>query len=194
MYQAEDFSIVKGINSLSDKLLENHFLLYEAYVKNTNLIDEKLAELSKQKEGLNSPEYNELKRRFGWEFNGMRLHEYFFENLTKEQTMLKEDSALYQKIVDDFGSFDAWKNDFLSTAKIRGNGWAILYYDFLGDRLFNVWINEHDKGHLAGEAPILVIDAFEHAYMIDYGLKRPEYIAKIWENIDWEIASDRFEG
>jgi Fe-Mn family superoxide dismutase len=174
----------------SDKALQTHFKLYQGYVTNTNLLTDILATLTT--EGKNrTPLYGEIKRRFGWEFDGMRLHELYFENLGGKGT-LDASSPLYTKLVSDFGSYDKWKADFVATGAMRGIGWAVLYLDPLSGRLFNTWINEHDVGHLAGGKPILIMDVFEHAYMIDYLLDRAGYIEAFFNNINWETVHKRF--
>lgn len=190
MAGAKDFSSLAGMSGFSDTLLNNHFKLYQGYVKNTNLILEKLVALLADKKE-NSPDYSELKRRFGWEFNGMLLHEYYFENLGGKQA-LDVNSALYKKIIEDFGSFDTWKQDFTSTGLMRGIGWAVVYWEPKTDKLINAWINEHDEGHIAGSSPILVMDVFEHAYMSDYQLDRAKYIEAFFKNINWEASIGRF--
>ena len=96
----------------------------------------------------------------------------------------------YKKIVDDFGSYENWEKDFRAVGSMRGIGWAVLYYDGKGDQLVNAWINEHDVGHLSGASPMLVMDVFEHAFMIDYGLKRADYIEAFFKAIDWTIDPD----
>lgn len=192
MYQPQDFSFLKGIEGLSEQLLENHFSLYQGYVTNTNKDLKKISQLMLDgKESEN--EYMELKRRLGWEFNGMRLHEYYFMNLHIGGTPLKDDSPLAKKISADFGSFEAWEKDFRAMAAMRGIGWVVLYYDKQADRLLNVWINEHDAGHLAGGVPILVFDVFEHAYMLNYGTKKAGYIDFFMKNACWEAAMMRFD-
>lgn len=191
MYQAQNFDHLLGLTGFGDNALKTHFTLYQGYVTNTN----KLVDLSKElviAGKINSPEYAELKRRFGWEFNGMKLHEYFFSAMTKNQNKLEENSALYKKITTDFDSFDNWLTDFKSTASMRGIGWAILYFDKQADRLFNVWINEHDVGHLAGANLILNLDVFEHAFMLDYGAKRVDYIEAFLQTVDWQVCLKRF--
>ncbi len=188
----QDFKHLLGINGLSNKLLETHFSLYEGYVKNANLLLEKLESLSKEGK-TETPEQAELKRRFGWEWNGMRLHEYYFENLAKEKTELPEDSVLAEKINQIYGSFKDWEKDFKSVGMMRGIGWVILYYDPKDDELFNVWINEHDVGHFAGAVPLLVMDVFEHAYMVDYGTARADYIENFLKIIDWNKVLERFD-
>jgi Fe-Mn family superoxide dismutase len=191
MYQPKGFEHLLGLKGFSDQLLKNHFTLYQGYVNNTNRIAEALAGLLKQgKTG--TPEYAELKRRFGWEFNGMRLHEYYFGNMTREGAGLSSSSKLYRKIVEDFGSYEDWEKDFKAAGMMRGIGWVVLYYDPAAGKLWNTWVNEHDAGHLSGAAPILIMDVFEHAYMIDYGLKRADYVEAFFNVIDWEKVSDRF--
>ncbi|MBS7657489.1 superoxide dismutase, partial [Candidatus Bathyarchaeota archaeon] len=126
------------------------------------------------------------------EFNGMRLHEYYFGNMTKGIVELDRNSKLFKKILDDFGTYEDWEKDFKGVGTMRGIGWAILYYDSVAGRLFNIWINEHDVGHLSGVSPILVMDVFEHAYMIDYGLNRRDYIEAFFKAIDWTVVANRF--
>jgi len=173
-YTAKDYNRLLGMGGFSDTLLKNHFTLYQGYVTNTNKLIETLGQITREGKTA-SPEFAELKRRFGWEFNGMRLHEYYFENLGGKGDFEKE-GKLFKKISEDIGSYEAWEKEFKGTGTMRGIGWAILYQDTLTRKLFNFWINEHDSGHPAGCAPILILDIFEHAFMIDYGLKRIDYI------------------
>ncbi len=192
MYKAINFKHLLGTEGFSDNLLNTHFGLYDGYVKNTNALAERLEKLAK--DGQAGPgEYAELKRRFGWEFNGMRLHKLYFENLSKDAAELDKKSNLTKKIEAEFVSYEAWLADFTATGSIRGIGWAILAYDKQGDRLFNVWINEHDAGHLAGAAPILVMDVFEHAFILDYGMKRVDYIETFMKAIDWKTVAGRVD-
>ena len=183
-FEAKNYESLLGTKGLSDQLLKNHFTLYQGYVTNTNKVADALGAMAKEGKTA-TPEYGELKRRFGWEWNGMRLHEYYFGNLIKDGKALDKNSNLSRKINEDFGSYENWEKDFKATGAMRGIGWVILYYD--GSRLFNTWINEHDVGHLSGASPLLVMDVFEHAYMIDYGLKKADYIEAFFMAIDWTI-------
>ncbi|MBI4300402.1 MAG: superoxide dismutase [Chloroflexi bacterium] len=188
-YQAKDYSKLIGMDGFSDTLLTNHFTLYQGYVTNTNKLTDSLGQMLKDgKTG--SPEYAELKRRFGFEFDGMRLHEYYFENLGGKAALDKS-GAFASRVGAAFGSYEAWEQDFKATGSMRGIGWTILYLDSAGGGLFNQWINEHEVGHLAGCKPVLVMDVFEHAFMIDYGLKRADYIASFFRNIDWQAVEAR---
>jgi len=191
MYEAKKFEDLIGLEGFSEKLLRNHFTLYEGYVTNVNKVSDALAALEKE-DNMATPEFAELKRRFGWEFDGMRLHELYFANLEKGGSTLEAGSALEEKIVHDFGSHEQWENQFRAVGAMRGIGWAVLYYDQEGDRLFNAWINEHDGGHLAGCVPILVMDVFEHAYLTDYGIKKADYINAFMQSIFWHVANARF--
>jgi Fe-Mn family superoxide dismutase len=190
-YTAKDYNKLLGMEGFSDTLLKNHFTLYQGYVTHTNKLIETLGQITREGKTA-SPEFAELKRRFGWEFNGMRLHEYYFENLGGEGDLEKE-GKLFKKISEDFGSYEAWEKEFKGTGTMRGIGWAILYQDNLTGKFFDFWINEHDGGHPAGCAPILILDVFEHAFMIDYGLKRTNYIEAFFKNINWKTAEGRFK-
>ena len=190
-YAAKDYSKLIGMSGFSETLLKNHFTLYQGYVTNTNKVNETLEQMLKDgKTG--TPEFAELKRRFGWEFNGMRLHEYYFENLGGKAALDKY-GPLGKQIECDFGSYEAWEKDFRAVGTMRGIGWVVLYQDNLSGRIFNVWINEHDVSHLTGCNPILIMDVFEHAFMLDYGLKRADYIEAFFKNIDWSAADSRME-
>ena len=190
-YEAKNFDNLLGTPGFSDKLLQNHFKLYQGYVANTNKLAEILSNLLKEgKTG--TPEYAELKRRFGWEFNGMRLHEYYFGNMVKNAKESDKNSKFFKKVAEDFGSYEEWEKDFKAVGALRGIGWVILCYDSAAKRLFNVWVNEHDAGHLAGAAPLLVMDVFEHAFVLDYGINRGEYISSFFKAVDWKIVANRF--
>lgn len=191
MRKPQNYDHLLGISGMSDALLKNHFALYQGYVNNINKLSEILENLIKEEKS-NSVEYAEMKRRFGWEWNGMRLHELYFGNMAKENKELNNDSSLLAKVNENFESFENWEKDFRSAAAIRGIGWVILYYDKESDGVFNIWVNEHDVGHLAGCAPLLVLDVFEHAYVLDYGIKRADYIEAFMKAIDWKAVEERF--
>jgi Fe-Mn family superoxide dismutase len=190
-YEPRNFDHLLGTEGFSNNLLNNHFTLYKGYVTNTNKLTDILDALLKDGK-VATPEYAELSRRFGWEFNGMRLHEYYFENMAKGGSKFDKASPLAAKIGKEFGSYETWEKDFKGTGSMRGIGWAILYLDPIGDHLFNTWINEHDLGHLSGCVPLLIMDVFEHAFMIDYQLKRADYIESFFKAIHWGEASRRF--
>jgi Fe-Mn family superoxide dismutase len=190
-YQAKDYTGLIGMEGFSQTLLQNHFTLYQGYVTNTNKLSDLLRDMLKEDKA-GSPQYSELKRRFGFEFNGMRLHEYYFENLGGK-TPLDKSGTLAKKLADAYGSYDAWEKDFRTTGMMRGIGWVILYQDNVTGGLFNQWINEHEVGHLAGCRPILVMDVFEHAFITDYGLKRADYIAAFFKNINWKVVEGRVQ-
>ncbi len=188
-YAAKEYGKLIGMEGFSETLLKNHFTLYQGYVANTNKVSDILtAMLAEGKTAV--PEYAELKRRFGWEWNGMRLHELYFGNLGGKGA-LDPASKLAKAVAAEFGSASMWEADFRATGAMRGIGWVVLYQDRESGRLFNQWINEHDAANLAGAAPVFVMDVFEHAFMIDYGLKRADYIGAFFKNVDWKAAEAR---
>lgn len=201
-YQSKNHDNLIGIQGFSEQLLRDHFALYNGYVTNFNKLNDILAAMEKE-DKFGTPEYAELNRRFGWEFNGMRLHELYFGNLTKEFKELDKNSELAAAIAKEWGSYDMWEKDFKSMGAMRGIGWIVLYHDPEAEqarygasktagRLFNVWINEHDVGHFAGAAPLLVMDVFEHAYIRDYGIKRADYIEAFIVSLDWRAIENRY--
>jgi len=188
-YTAKDFSFLLGMKGFSDTLLKNHFTLYQGYVTNTNKVLDLLATLLKDgKQG--TPEFAELKRRLGWEFNGMRLHELYFSNLGGDGDWGKS-PELTKRVVAQFGSVEACANDFMAVAAMRGIGWAVCYEDPETGLIINQWINEHDVGHPAGCNPLLILDVFEHAYMTDYGIKRADYLTAFFNNLKCEVVEQR---
>ena len=192
MYQFKNYDNLIGIGGLSKQLLKNHFTLYQGYVNNFNKLDEILTAMEKEGK-FGTLEFAELNRRLGWEFNGMRLHELYFGNLIKDPKIIDKNSELFKKIEKEWGSYEMWEKDFKSMAAMRGIGWVVLYYDKEADRMFNVWINEHDVGHFAGAKPLLVMDIFEHAYITDYGIKRADYIEAFMKIIDWGAVASRLK-
>ena len=190
-YEAKNFDYLLGTPGFSDQLLKNHFTLYQGYVTNVNKLADALANMLKEGK-VGTPDYAEMKRRFGWEFSGMRLHEYYFGNMAKGGKALDKGGPLYRRIGESFGSYENWEKDFKAVGTMRGIGWAILYLDPVANQMFNTWINEHEMGHLAGSIPLLILDVFEHAYMIDYGLKKADYIEAFFRNVDWSRVTNRF--
>ncbi len=191
-FEPKNYDHLLGTPGFSDVLLKNHFTLYQGYVKNVNMILEELKLMFHAgKAGI--PSYAELTRRFGWEFNGMRLHELYFGNMAKQSNGLSANSPLMQNILQKYGSYDVWEKDFKAVGSMRGIGWAVLYHDPESKEFFNVWVNEHDMGHLAGATPLLVLDVFEHAYTLDYGLKKADYIEAFFKRIEWGEVNRRLE-
>jgi Fe-Mn family superoxide dismutase len=190
-YAAKDYTKLIGMEGFSDTLLKNHFTLYQGYVTNTNKVFDILDQMAKDGKSA-APEFAELKRRLGWEFNGMRLHELYFENLGGKSGIDKT-SKTAKRIVESYGSYEAWEKDFRATGAMRGVGWVVLYHDTDARRLINFWVNEHDVSHPAGCTPILIMDVFEHAFMLDYGLKRADYIESFFKNINWAAVDSRMK-
>ncbi len=184
---------LSGLQGISDATLETHFALYEGYVKNTNELIE-LTTTARQSGNASGedPRFSELVRRMGFEFNGMRLHEYYFDNLTKSPKELKS-GQLYELLGASYGQFEAWKKDFFAVGEMRGVGWAIAFYDPLAAQISNHWIEEHQDGNLAGFIPIVVMDCWEHAFIKDYKpSERSKYIEAFYANLNWNACEARF--
>lgn len=194
--QAERFDL-HGLNGISDQTLEMHFKLYEGYVRAANKLRAQLFAII-QDEKVDQeeiPAYSELTRRLGFEFNGMVLHEYYFSNLTRGSNAQPESHGPFAQIVEhSFGSFDIWKTDFSSVGMMRGVGWAICYLDPASGSVSNHWISLHEQGNIAGFVPLLVMDVWEHAYLLDYKpSERSDYIEAFFSNVDWKMVEERME-
>ena len=196
-YKPRQFNL-SGLNGISDQTLEMHFKLYEGYVKETNKLTEKIAQFISdgnvdQEE---MPAYSELTRRLGFEYNGMVLHEYYFDNLKSGGgSGDPAKTAEFARVAEaSFGSYDVWKADFVGIGKMRGVGWAMCYQNPANGRLSNHWITLHETGNVAGFTPILVMDVWEHAFLLDYKpAERPKYIEAFFSNIAWDIVEERLK-
>jgi Fe-Mn family superoxide dismutase len=183
-YQVRPELRPKQLAGIGEKQIAQHWTLYEGYIKNVNLLNEKLAALSEK--GDFGTEFAELKRRVGFEYDGMILHEHYFGILKAGQKPLGDDAELTKLLKKSFGGYRNWLEEFAAMGKMRGVGWVILYYDPLAQVLTNHWIGLHEEGHPAGFAPILVMDVWEHAYMVDAGVEgRAPYVDAFLKNVDW---------
>ena len=194
-YKPKTFDL-SGLNGISDKTLEMHFKLYEGYVTNTNTLTTKITEILSdgQVDQEEMPAYSELTRRLGFEYNGMVLHEWYFGNMRKGSTTTdpEKGSDFYRLAESSFGSYDIWKTDFMSVGKMRGVGWAISYLDPATGSVSNHWVELHETGNIAGFVPLLVMDVWEHAFLLDYKpAERPKYIEAFFSNIDWASCEQR---
>ena len=186
---------IGALNGISARNVEEHLKLYAGYVKNTNLILEKIPEYEGYtKEDAFAPYVvSEIQRRFGFEFNGMRNHEYFFKSLEGGTKSLPENSAFKKEIEKDL-PFDKWLDIFKSLAMTRGVGWAVLYWDKQTKQFVATWVDEHHVGQLNGLNWILGIDMWEHAFVYDYSTsEKKKYVDAFFENLNWEVIEESFK-
>jgi Fe-Mn family superoxide dismutase len=184
---------LKNLKNISQKNIEEHLKLYEGYVKNTNLILEKINQLNKDPID-NAYLINEMHRRFSFEFNGMRNHEYYFNSLENGPKSLAENSELKKAIIKDFNSFEEWFIKFKNLALVRGIGWIMLSYDKKTNRLLNHWVDEQHLGHLMSTKPIICLDMWEHAYLTDYSpAEKNKYVEAFFENLNWQEIEKNFK-
>jgi Fe-Mn family superoxide dismutase len=193
-YKVQEFDHLKGLDGISDAQIKEHLELYAGYVKQVNLLNEQTAEMvGRGQASGKSPEFAELTRRLGFEYNGMILHEYYFSNLRRAaEPQPGAGSGLAQALTQSFGSTESWKADFHAIGEMRGVGWVILFEDPATDRLTNHWITLHQDGVPAGFKPLLVMDVWEHAFMRDYkATERAKYIEAFFRNVDWQMVERR---
>ncbi len=192
LYTVRPFTRLKGLTGISDAQIAAHLELYEGYVRNANVLNEQLADLVRAGKAA-TPAYSEMTRRLGFEYNGMRLHELYFENLVAGRAPLDARTPLCAALSRHFRSVEAWRRNFVTVAGMRGVGWTVLYEDPETGRLSNHWIALHEHGHPVGFVPLLVMDVWEHAFMVDYkATERRRYVDAFFSNVDWGIVEGRF--
>ncbi len=182
----------KLIGSITPTTIAEHLKLYQGYVANANTVLTKKQEYMKDP-AMNTYEISELNRRLSFEYNGITNHELYFEQIEGGPSAIDTSSALYAKIVDQWGSWDAWIADFVQTAKTRGIGWAMLYYDSERDFFINSWVDEQHIGHLGSLHCIYALDMWEHSYVLDYlPSGKASYIQDYMSNTNWNIPQERY--
>lgn len=181
------------LKGISVKNIEEHLKLYAGYVNNSNLVLTKIEELSADAEN-NIGILSGLQKRFGFEYDGMRNHEIYFSSLSGGASSLPENSKLKEAIAAEWGSFEKWLALFRAIATTRGIGWVMLYFDKKESRLLNAWVDEHHLGQLQNCAPILTLDMWEHAYLLDYlPSEKKKYIEDFFENLNWKAIEENFK-
>jgi len=184
---------IPELKGISAKNIEEHLKLYAGYVKNANTILEKIEEYQKDS-GANAYALGELQRRFAFEFDGMRNHEYYFSSLEGGSTELDAGGNLAKEIIKTWGDVDTFLNMFKAIALTRGVGWAILYYDTQTKHLLTQWVDEQHLGHLTGLPWILGIDMWEHSFVYDYQPSgKKNYIEDFFANLNWSVIEKNFE-
>ncbi len=188
-YQARTFEI-SGLDGLSDKQIAEHLKLYAGYVKNVNAIESDLVRLMEDSEK-NAIELSELKRRYAFEWNGMRLHELYFDALGAKAA--DPASKLSQALTARYGSVEAWQTQAHAMGLMRGIGWVLLVHDAEADALHTIWVSDHEVAHLAGAHVIMAMDVWEHAYLLDYlPSGKKDYIGAFFKNLNWKKLEERF--
>ncbi|WP_395839784.1 superoxide dismutase [Archangium violaceum] len=193
-YTPMQFTHLKGLKGISDAVLESHFKLYEGYVNRTNKLTELLSGMQAKGEAAGAnPAYAEMTRRMGFEYNGMVLHEYYFGNM-KPGGATTPGGKLKQAMEQSFGSYENWLADFKAVGTAPGIGWAITFQDPRTGWLSNHWVTLHENGNIAGYTPIIVMDAWEHAFVPDYKpFERAKYVDAYFQNIDFEACEGRLK-
>ncbi len=181
-----DFSsLKKRMPKLNSKLLDIHLRLYKGYVAQVNFID------SKMEKETDPFMLQSLRKQYGFEYDGMVLHELYFGQLGGTGEMPKRQKLTY-KILKEYFSIDRLKEKVKSYAKIRGIGWVILFGNIKNGDIKLSWVADHEKGLLAGWVPLCVIDLWEHAYIAQFGLNKSSYVDLVFEYMDWSVINKRY--
>ncbi len=188
-YRVREFELSK-VKGVSREALDDHLRLYRGYVENTNrLLTVALA--AKANQGRQSdPE--DWVHRLAFEFNGMVLHELFFEQLRGPGSVLPSDGELAEAADNSFGSVRGWHDDLITVARTRGTGWVVSARDWENNCLLTYWVEQHHIGTPAGLQPVFVLDLWEHAYLRDFGVRgREQWVETVLENTDWRVVAER---
>lgn len=184
-FSPEKNKFSKDLPGMTLKMLNEHFKLYEGYVKKTNEIQAKLETADKSEANGVFSYIGELKRQETFAVNGMKLHEVYFGHLGGDG---KPGGKLVKMIEKDFGSLENWKIDMIATG-LAARGWAVLAFDYKDNRLHNYGSDAHNVGAVWGAIPIIVLDVYEHAYFMDYGVNRKDYINSFFQNLNWDFVN-----
>jgi len=188
-YEPLNFEIGE-LEGISSETITEHLGLYQGYVKHVNLIHDKIAAFEMDLEN-NAYPIAEMQRRFGFEFGGMRNHEYYFAQFEGGAKLLPE-GPLREKIVYQWGSVEAWMERFTRIAMTRGVGWAMLYHDPHTDQLVQTWVDEQHLGQLVDLDLVLALDMWEHSYMRDYPpSQKKAYVDAFFKNLNWDVVAGR---
>ena len=188
-YEAKQFNIPE-LNGISQETIDLHLGLYQGYVKHVNLINDKIKAFSSDMEN-NAYAIAEMQRRLGFEFGGMRNHEYYFQQFEGGVESLK-DGKLKEMLEKQWGSVENWYKEFVNIAMTRGVGWAMLYIDRSTNQLVQTWVDEQHLGQLADLDIVLALDMWEHSYMRDYlPSSKKDYITAFFNNLNWEVVAER---
>lgn len=191
-YSVRTFDLPE-LKGLSKEQIDVHLNLYAGYVKHTNLILERMKAL--KQEGTEESTYtmNELRRRLGFEFDGMRMHEYYFEQFEGGTQAADANGPLADAASENFGNWDAFMTAIKDAAGTRGIGWVVVYFDPKSRAVQVAWVDDHQLGQLSGLPILLAIDLWEHAFMIDYKpSEKKSYVDAFFDNLNWGVVERRF--
>ncbi len=190
MYTAKTFDLPE-LSGISKKQVDVHLALYQGYVKHTNLILEKIEKLRAEDATENAYLINELRRRLGFEFDGMRMHEYYFDQLEGGAAAIT--TGTFATLAEEkYGSWDSFISHLHEVAGTRGIGWVVVYYDQNINSLHTAFVNDHELGQLSGLPIMLAIDLWEHAFMVDYvPAEKKTYVEAFLANVNWSVVEAR---
>ncbi len=187
---AKDFSGLLGtLRGISDKQLTAHFGLYQGYVKKLNEIEERLQSADPGTANYSYGEFSELRRREAVALNGTYLHQAYFENLSAQGEPPSQ--AFQAAVVASFGSWDRYVADLKGSAGSTP-GWVLTTLSRIDGRIHNYVMYEHHVGLPTGQEVLLALDCWEHAFMIDYGTAKPDYLKAFLDNVNWGVVNARF--
>jgi Fe-Mn family superoxide dismutase len=192
-YREQTFDL-HDLDGISDAQIQEHLALYAGYVKQVNMLNEEISGIvGRGQAAVRNPEFSDLTRHLGFEYNGMILHEHYFANLGRAaEPAPPAGSDVAAALIGSFGSVEQWQAAFQAIGAMRGIGWVVLFQDPVTDGLTNHWIDLHHQGVPAGFRPLLVMDVWEHAFMRDYkASEREKYIEAFFRNIDWQMVGRR---
>lgn len=188
---AQEKTFTFNSDFLSNDNYQNHIELYQGYVKNFNAISAKLDAADRQNVNCNHSEFRSLKLDEAFNMNGVYLHELYFANIGDTHSEIKMDSLAYMRLSRDFGGFDSWQKDFMACMAASQCGWAITYLNTYTQTYMNAVVDLHSNNVPFGSYPIVVMDAWQHAYYRDYLKDVDTYTRAMMKQLRWAVIEDR---
>jgi superoxide dismutase, Fe-Mn family len=180
---------LSGVQGLSKKAIDLHLGLYKTYVEQLNKLLEQPPDRAAAAAPLALDGFN---RRYAFEFNGVMLHELFFEQLVGKHRQPRSDGDFGEALQENYGDFNGWRASVEALAKTRGVGWVLTLRERGQEHLRNCWVDLHHLHMPANCDVVFALDLWEHAYMIDFTpAQRADYVKIIFDNVDWAVVDQR---
>lgn len=182
--------IMRDLDGISARTMTEHYKLYQGYVNKYNEIMSKIEGVDRGTANQTYSDIRELKIDLTFAIGGVKNHELYFGHLGGKGG--EPPAEIKRQLEKDFGSVEQWRNDLKATG-MASRGWAWTAWDRDWNYLFNYAGDSQNTFPVWNAVPVIALDVYEHAYYIDYGTNRGNYIETYFKNINWEAIGQNFE-